>query len=212
MDPQEITLYQTLITAIAGILGVLIGALITTVFNWKIKTKEVKLRIIEKIFDKRISAHEEVLKISKILRITHLTYQIDDEKNALTYPVFLNNKESLDNLIFNIHTIINTNSHWLDIEIFRELNYLQDYLTNLDGFTKHIEEKDFPSLGVKIKSDIIDLADSLEKMVLKFFKKDIYQINLNISEGHHKYPKEVTLVRLNNTKLLQIINNTAYPF
>lgn len=209
MSPEEIALYQTLITAISGFLGVFIGAVITIIFNWKIKTKEVKLRIIEKIFDKRISAHEEILKISKMLRITHLTYLVDDEKNALTYPAFMSNKESLDNLIFDIHTIVNTNSHWLDIEIFRELNYLQDYLANLDGFIKHIEESEFSSLGIKIKSDIIDLAGSLEKLVIRFFKKDIYQINLNISEGHHKYPKEVTLERLNNTKLLQVINNTA---
>ena len=209
MNLQDTTFYQTLITAVAGILGVLLGVLITTVVNWKMKTKEVKLRIIEKVFDKRISAHEEILKISKLLRITNLTYKIDGDNNAISYPAFLNNRKTLDNLIHDIHNIVNDNSHWLDIEIFKELNFLQDYLVNLDGYTKSIEEKDYTLLGVKIKGDVIDLANSLEKMVLQFFKKDIYKINLNVSEGHHKYPKEETLKRLNSTKLLLIINNAA---
>lgn len=209
MNPKELAFYQTLITAISGILGVLVGALITIIFNWKIKTKEVKLRIIEKVFDKRLIAHEETLKIAKLLRVTNLTYKTDNDKNALTYPAILNNRDSLQEAISYIHNIVNENSHWLSIDVFRELNYLQDYLVNLDSITKNIPEKDYPIIGVEIKSDLIDLSGSLEKLILKFFKSDIYKINLTFSEGHHKYQKEETINRLNSSKLSKYYNKTA---
>lgn len=209
MNPQELAFYQSLITAISGILGVLIGALITTIFNWKIKTKEVKLRIIEKVFDKRVIAHEEILKVAKLLRVTNLTYKIDSDKNALTYPKILNNRDSLQEAISYIHDIVNENSHWLSIDVFRELNYMQDYLVNLDSITKNIPEQDYPKIGVEIKSDLIDLSASLEKLILIFFKSDIYKINLTFSEGHHKYQKEETINRLNSSKLLKYFNKTA---
>lgn len=209
MNPQELAFYQSLITAISGILGVLIGALITTIFNWKMKTKEVKLRIIEKVFDKRVIAHEQTLKVAKLLRVTNLTYKIDSDKNALTYPKILNNRDSLQEAISYIHDIVNENSHWLSIDVFRELNYMQDYLVNLDSITKNIPEQDYPKVGVEIKSDLIDLSASLEKLILMFFKSDIYKINLTFSEGHHKYQKEETINRLNSSKLSKYFNKTA---
>ena len=209
MDNQELNLYQTIVIAISGIVGVIIGAIITTVFNWKLKTKEVKLRVAEKVFDKRISAHEDIMKIPKLLRTVIQTYKADKDKNALTYPAFLHNRESFDDLLANVYSYVNNNSHWLDIEIFRELNYLQDYLCNLDTYLRQLDESKYAELGVKIKKDIIDLASSLEKITLKFFKEDIYNINLKVSEGHHKYPKEETLERLNKTELLKIIDKIA---
>ena len=209
MDNQELKFYETLIIAISGIVGVIIGALITTIVSWKLKAKEVKLRVIEKVFDKRIIAHEDILKITKLLRTTYQTYKADEQRNALTYPAFLHNRKSFDDLLENVSIYINVNSHWLDIEIFRELNYLQDYLCNLDAYLKSLDETNYAELGLKIKKDIIDLANSLEKLTLKFFKEDIYLLNLKVSEGFHKYPKNETLERLNKTELLKIIDKIA---
>ena len=57
-------------SSLIGVIGVLLGVGLTSIINWKIKTKEARLRILEKVYDKRLLAHEEVLLISRLLRTT----------------------------------------------------------------------------------------------------------------------------------------------
>ncbi len=70
MESQNPEITIAIITSAASILGVILGASITAFINWSVKTKETKLRIQEKIFDRRIEAHEEILRLSQLLRTT----------------------------------------------------------------------------------------------------------------------------------------------
>jgi hypothetical protein len=66
---------------------------------------------------------------------------------------------------------------------------------------KDIPEKYYLEVGKILKDDFLSLASSLEELTLKFFDKDIYKIKIDTKRKHHKYPKEVTMKRLENMNL-----------
>jgi hypothetical protein len=194
---------NSVITAIIGIVGVLIGSLISYFTNKSLKKKEVELRILEKVFDKRIAAHESILKVSQMLRTTHQTFKVDKESNAITYPAILDSPKSVDDFVFLFWEVTNFNSHWLDIELFRELNYIQDYMSTLINYLIGVPAEKYKEVGIIIKEDIINLAAELEKTTNKFFEIDIYSVRIQTSKGHHKISREETERRVQNTQLLK---------
>ena len=188
-----------LIPALTGLIGVIIGSLFTLLG----KRKETQLRIIEKVFDKRLGAHEEILNLAKQMRTTVSTHAASDGQNVESYPGLLHNSEYFNQFKGNFFITVNSNSHWISIELFRQLNYIQDYLENLSQALLKIDESNYPTLGIIVKSDFVDLAAELEWETLKFFEKDLYNVNLRTTKGHHKWPIEYTLDRLRTTELNQ---------
>jgi hypothetical protein len=101
----------------------------------------------------------------------------------------------------NVFFVIHQNSHWLNIELERELGFLQDYLNSLSLTIKNIADEDLPKIGLIVKQDFIDLASNLENITFEFFRRDIYKMEINKLIEWHKYHKEITLERLKKTKL-----------
>ena len=196
---QEIAILSSLI----GIGGVLLGVGLTSIINWKLKSKEARLRILEKVFDRRLQAHEEVLEIARLLRTTVSTKSIDKEANVITYPGVISNREVFDNFRGRFYQLVNFNTHWLDIDLFRELNFVQDYIGNVDIHLKDTQDTKFPDVALLIKQDFIDLAASLEAETIKFFDKDIHKIKINTKKQHHKFEKSQTIKRLQSTDLFK---------
>lgn len=194
MDPESL---KYLVPAVVGLAGVIIGSM----FTLRGKKRDTQLRIIEKVFDKRLKAHEDILYIAKQMRNTVSTHNATDGLNVDSYPGLLRNNECFDHFKGNFFVAVNMNSHWINIELFRQLNYIQDYIENVSQVLLRLDETNYPKLGIIIKKDFIDLAAELETEVLKFFEKDLYNVNLKTSKGHHKWPREYTLNRLNNTEL-----------
>ncbi|KHJ38946.1 hypothetical protein PBAC_08090 [Pedobacter glucosidilyticus] len=201
MLENEIKLWQILIPSLSGIIGVLIGSLIGVFANDKLKKRESQLRILEKVFDTRLKAYESVLEMIKSLRVTVSSYSIDIDGNLITYPLILDNKYMLEEFHSKFYSNSNTNSHWLDLDVVHELYYIQDYLANLTGCLREIDEKHYPEIGKIIKQDFIDMSTKVENKLLTFFDKDIYTINLKTKKGHHKLPREVTIKRLDGSLL-----------
>lgn len=192
-----------IIPAATGLIGVVIGLIFTFFTNSYLKAKEVRLRIVEKIFDKRLKAHEDLLSMAKELRTTVSTHSSKDGENIDSYPALLHNIEYFNHFKGNFSVTVNANSHWISIELFRLLNYIQDYLENVSQTVLKISETNFLQFGVIVKTDFIDLAAELEHETLKFFEKDIYNVNLKTTKGHHKWPKEYTIERINSTALMK---------
>lgn len=191
----------TVIASIIGLCGVIIGVIITSIVNWNVKSKEARLRILEKIFDKRLSAHEEVLEIARLLRTTVSTRTTDEGNNVITYPAVIANKQVFDDFQGRFYELVNFNTHWLDIKLFRELNYVQDYIANVDIMLKDKSEQQYVDIATIIKNDFIELAASLEKETKKFFGEDIYKMKISLRNEPHKFKKEETIKRLQNTIL-----------
>ncbi len=195
MDSESL---KYIVPAAAGLIGVIIGSMFTLI----VKRKETRLRIIEKVFDKRLKAHEDILDLAKQMRTTVSLHNASDGLNVDSYPGLLHNNEYFNQFKGNFFVVVNLNSHWLSIELFRQLNYIQDYIENASQVLLKIDESSYPKFGVIVKQDFIDLAAELETETLKFFEKDLYNVNLKTTKGHHKWPRDYTLDRLNKTELI----------
>ena len=55
---QSLNITIALITASAGIIGVMFGSVISALVSWKMKTKELQLKFVEQIFQKKNRRHE----------------------------------------------------------------------------------------------------------------------------------------------------------
>lgn len=190
---------------IANIIGVILGAGITALVNWLSISKETKLRIQEKIFDRRISAHEEALRFSKLLRSTLSTKKADESGELITYPVYIHNRKNFDELINELYKVNNLNSHWFDSDIIQELKYIQDYLGNLDNQLELNSEELYPKIGTVVRNDFFEMSTSIEEKVLKFFRDDIYKIKLQPKTGEKKLEERTFQKRFKKTNLYQKI-------
>lgn len=195
--------YKYILPALVGLLGVIIGLVFNYFSNSFLKSKEVKLRIIEKVFDKRLKAHEDILAIAKSLRTTVSLHTATDGINVDSYPGILHSNEVFTQFKYDFGVIVNSHSHWISIELFRTLNYIQDYIENVSQTLLKKSEVNYPKFAVIVKDDFIGLAAELEFETMKFFDHDLYSVNLKTSKGHHKWPIEYSLERLKKTELLK---------
>jgi hypothetical protein len=192
---------QILIPSLLGLLGVIIGALATSFVNLKLKSKETKLRIVEKIFDKRIQAHENILLLTKDIKTVVSTREVDENYNIISFPKSLISKDEYSHFLNQTCSIIHQNNHWFNTDLERELGFLQDYLASVNQTIKDVDDIKLPLIGLVIKQDFIDLAANLDKLTFDFFRKDIYKLSINKHDEWHKYPKDITLKRYEETLL-----------
>jgi hypothetical protein len=203
VSSDQLESFKVFIPTICGLAGVVFGILITTISNWKLRTKETKLRLIEKTFDRRINAHEDILRISELLRTTVSTYVVDNDHNLITYPGILQSHEMFDNFLGKFYDLTNSNTHWISIELFREINYIQDYLSSLSIQIKDKDDKVLPEIAILIKQDIIDLSGNLERQALRFFSEDLPKLKRLSNSGWHKYDLRITEKRLMDCLLMK---------
>ena len=198
-------------SALIAFCGIIIGTAITSMMSFVSIKKETKLRIIAKIFDKRIQAYENILSLVKSIRTVVPIERTDEGGNLIGYPRSLNSVEEFVEFSNYLFVTINENTHWLNIELVRELSFLQDYFTNLRLTIKKIDEEKVIDLGLIIKQDFIDFALNIENLAFDFFRKDIYDMKINKNTKWHKYKKSETRRRLERTLLFskknEIYNN-----
>jgi hypothetical protein len=194
---------KTISTSLIGLSGVILGVLITSINNLILKRKEAKLRIIEKIIDKRIIAHEEILGCIKKIRTVVGTEKTDEQRNLISYPIFMDSHNSLSELIRDLFPLIHKNTHWLNTPLERELSFLQDYFITLFNKTNGLSDQAMIDVGIIVKQDFIDQAASLENLAFDFFRKDIFKLALNKHDEWHKFPKAETNRRFAETNLVK---------
>ncbi len=203
MFEETVKIVEENISVFTALIGVIIGAVLNNFVNWKLKTKETKLKIIEKLIDKKINAYEEVLKIVKTLRAMHSTGLADKDLNLIGYPVVLKNKNEFKKFHLDFSSIANDHSHWLDIKIIRELFFIQDYILTLKINLENVDERYYFEIGKIIKQDFVDISKALEDITLNCYQNKISKIKIEKAEGWHKYIKSETLKRMSNTVLIK---------
>ena len=186
-------------SAIFAILGTLAGAALTFFGTWILQNQEVKNRLLEKVLDRRIQAHENIIELSKLLRgMMSLGYEEKDGQLART-PAIMASKELFDEFLLKFYQKSTESSTWLSTKVTREFNIVQDYLVNLYEFVRNIDSVNFPEIGRLIRQDFIDFSTNLEKLSFEFFTTDLTKLKLNDLSKWHKYPLEVTKTRLAET-------------
>lgn len=191
----EILQEKNLIAPLIGLIGLILGSILTFLFSSNLKSKETKLKISEKLIDKRIDAHEQVLKLAKLMRSSHTENQFNSEKELITYPLIFLTEDNYRDWRANYFLVTNEYSHWLSISVLNELFYIQDYIINLDKTLENVHEENFKPIGIILKMDFIEMSTNLEKQVIKYFEKGWENLSIK-KKGIHKLPKQESLKRL----------------
>ena len=188
-------------SAVFALLGTFIGVTLTLIGTWVLQSQEAKTRLLEKVLDRRIQAHEKVIELSKSLRgMVSLGYAENGGELARTPSVMIS-QESLDSFLLEFTQTSLASSTWLSTEVTRELNLTQDYLVNLYELLRSAKPGQFAEIGRLVRQDFIDFSTSLEKLAFNFFTKDLTRMKLNDLAKWHKYPLETTKKRLTETAL-----------
>ena len=157
--------WELFITPALSFIGVIIGSFLAFLSSSFLKKKETRLKISEKILDKKIESHEDVLKLAKLLRSTVSDNNFTSEMELITYPLILANKENYLDWKINLYNKANNNSHWLSQKVHQELFFIQDYFINLDKTLENVPDENLKQIAIILKNDFVDLSAKLEKSI-----------------------------------------------
>lgn len=194
-------LYSKHISAAFTLLGVLLGVIISSIVNWKIKSKEARLRILEKVFDRRLDAHEDFLRIPKLLRTSISKKEVDHHNFIKTYPGILADKEIFENFQGEFFEKVNFNSHWFENELQKEVWLAQEYIQSINNLTVKIPDERWLQFAEIIKPDLLMFSNILEQKTTDFLKLDITQIKNRKDSEKFEYSLEERQKILEQTEL-----------
>lgn len=188
--------------AIFALLGAVGGGVISFIAAWTLKKREFTLRLWDKLHNKRIKAHEDVISLALKMRIMVALGGYDENGDVARAPNLLKSREVFEDWFTEFTKLTVSGSTWLTTETKREVNFVQDYLVTLHTNIADTPSEKYQAIGQIIRQDFIDLSSELEKKAFNFFAKEIHQLKLNNLDEHHKYKLEDTQERLKNTMLL----------
>lgn len=190
--------WEVLITPALSFIGVIIGSFLAFLSSSFLKKKETRLKISEKILDKKIESHEDVLKLAKLLRSTISDNNFNSEMELITYPLILANKENYLDWKINLYNKANNNSHWLSQNVHKELFFIQDYFINLDKTLENVPDENLIQIAIILKNDFIDLSAKLEKSITEYFDNGWKNLKTISKLDSFKLEKSVSINRLKN--------------
>ncbi|WPR71298.1 hypothetical protein SLW70_15370 [Flavobacterium sp. NG2] len=193
--------WKLLITPLLSFIGVIIAAFLAFFSSSFLKKKETLLKISEKILDKKLEAHENVLQLAKYLRSTISDNKFTVDKELITYPIILANKDNYLDWKKDLFIKSNNNSHWLSNEVINEIYFIQDYFLNLDQTLENVHDENLINVGIILKNDFIDLSNNLEKKILLYFDNGWKNLKTISNNKKHKLAKKVSLERFEKSNL-----------
>lgn len=202
---------KSILSALIGLAGVGMGVIVSAVVNFQLKSKETRLRLLEKIFERKIAAYEQMIEIVTDLRTMTSANEVDENGNLVSYPSCLNSKNEFETFYNETALKFHKASYWLEIEIIREMNFVIDYLIQINITLDSNPDNSIKQIRQIAKQDFIEQTSNLEKHIANFFKRDIFTLKQNKDIKWHKYEKEETIRRLDNTFLAKSNTNIDRP-
>jgi len=189
-------------SAVFGLLGALGGALVSFIASWLLKKREYSLRLWDKLLERRIKAHENVITAALEMRVMVTLGATEENGEVARAPQLLRSKEDFEQWLIRFTQLTTEGSTWLTTDAKRELNFAQDYLVTLYQNLTGVPSEKYLQIGQVIRQDFIDLSSSLEKKSFGFFEKDVRRLKLSNLKKWHKYKRSETEKRLKKTALL----------
>lgn len=189
-------------SAIFGLVGALGGGLISFLASWLLKKRDYRLQVWNKLLERRIKAHENVITISIEMRCMVPLEGAEENGEVARFPQVLISKDEFEKWFSRFTQITMVGTTWLTKETKRELNFIQDYLVTLYKNLKGVPNEKYPRVGQVIRQDFINLSSSLEKKSFEFFKKEVQQLKIGNLDEWHKYELSETKRRLKDTVLI----------
>ncbi len=190
-------------SAVFGLAGALGGALLTSVAGLLARNRDFKLRAWEKVLERRIAAHENVLSIAAEMRVMYPLGGVDSNDEVRRAPMMVRTREDLERSLTRFGQASFMATTWLNIRAKRELSLVQDYFVTLHVYLEGVASESYPAIGEIIRQDFIDLSASLEKASHEYFTRDIGRRQLPSLRQHHKYQIAETGRRLEATALVR---------
>lgn len=192
--------YSTIFLALGSAMG---GAFVSLVVGWLLRKRDYDLRLWDKLLERRIKAHENLINIALEMRVMVAPGTVDAEGEVIRAPRVLISQETFEQWFTDAISGGVAGSTWLATDAKREANFLQDYLVTLHLHLQPVASEDYLSVGCIIRQDFIDMSASLERAAFRFFEKDARRLKLSSLNEWHKYPREQTEKRLTDTQLRQ---------
>lgn len=189
-------------SAIFGLLGALGGGTVSFLASWMLKRREYNLRLWDKLLERRIKAHENLITVALEMRIMVALGATEEDREVARAPQVLRSKEDFEEWFIRFTQLTMEGTTWLTTEAKRELNFVQDYLLTLHQNLKDVPSEKYLPIGQVIRQDFIDLSSSLEKKSFAFFAKEVRRLKLSNLKKWHKYKRSETETRLKKTVLL----------
>lgn len=192
-------------------IGVIITVFIQYVSGIGIIKKEAGHRIAEKIVEKKINAYDNLLLVINSMRNVKVydkeideRFPFEEQHAPHRHPLVLDSLENYYEWLDFIRDVYQNIGLWLDNDALKELYYFQDYINALDIRINNLKSKQNIDLfGCVVRQDFIDIALNLEKLAFSFYGKKIFKFKFNEKNKWHKYPKDVTVKRLNFSNLVK---------
>jgi hypothetical protein len=196
-----ITAVTALMVGLISAISALAGVVVSQFFEYKNQEKSLKLRLWERLLDRRIEAHDQMALYAKTLRhMKILDYQDENGEPARTPACLMNDAEFIK-WWDEFSGIFERNSTWLSTTLTREVNLLQDYVVNLKYLLQFVEPDNYPKVGAILRDDFVQLSSNIENVAFEFFTTDLSKLRLNNIKEWHKYPRQETEKRLQATNL-----------
>ncbi|MFA0081960.1 hypothetical protein AB4383_07985 [Vibrio breoganii] len=190
-------------SAVFALIGGVFGAVIAGLFGFYGKSRETKLKLAEKIVDKKLEAHEQIINLANLMRGMRVVDGVHDGKELLRYPAFLENRAAFDSFWLQLTQAQSKSDRWLSAELRRELSFCNDYLVTLYKWTEQVSDIGLPRLGVAIRDDIIDISSRIEDSAHDFINNDVVKLNFKTDRRWHKFKPEKTEKMFEETILIK---------
>ncbi|WMN59610.1 hypothetical protein NI389_15740 [Pseudoalteromonas xiamenensis] len=187
-------------SAVFALSGAIVGSLITGLINYATKTKESKLRVTEKLLDKKLEAHESLLSMVSWIRTMVLLGGEDSQGELKRCPIIMESQKSKDEFLEAFVSLQNRCDRWFSASVKREVSFFLDYFVNLNEHSREASDNSLQEAGVIIRNDFIDIASELENCAHQFFNKDLLKLNYKTDRNWHKFTSKETIARLNKTE------------
>lgn len=190
-------------SAVFAIVGALVGSIVTGVFGYYGKSREVKLKLAEKIIGKKLDAHEKIIDFANVMRVMCVVEGVPVDKELPRYPAFLHGKESFDKLWNELGEIQSQSERWLSAELKREIYFSIDYLVTLYKWVEQVNDVGLRRLGVVLRNDIVDISNRIEEKSHEFINNDIVNLKIKTDRRWHKFESAKTEKMFQNTILMK---------
>lgn len=189
-------------SAIFGLLGALGGGLVSFLASWLLKKREYNLRLWDKLLERRIKAHENVIAAALEMRVMVALGATEEGGEVARAPQVLLSKEAFEEWFIRFTQLTVGGSTWLTTEAKRELNFVQDYFVTLHQNLTGVPSEKYLPIGQVIRQDFLALSSDLETKSFEFFGKEVRRLKLSNLKKWHKYKRAETEKRLKRTELL----------
>ena len=198
-DEEFLTKHERLIFSL---LGAIAGGVLTFLYSWALSKREYNLRLWDKLIERRIRAHENVIGIAIEMRVMVALGGVEQSGESARAPQILASRDEFERWRTRFAQVAGEAGTWLTTDAKRELNLVQDYLVTLYHHLEGVPSQKYLAVGQIIRSDFITLSSELEKNTFEFFGREVERLRPGNLREWHKYERPETERRLGESILL----------